>query len=163
MGKKAWERREKEEKCLLVKIQLHSQNKWNKWYVDRGCSSHMTWTKPNFSLWRKYRYNSFSSLLDFNVVYYKWNNYGNIACCSRSGIVESHRYYREENILSKKKGIHRSVGNEKWERIKKKREMYAHTIALYAKNKGNKWYVDSRYSSHMTRNQTKFVPLKKEN
>jgi hypothetical protein len=33
---------------MLVKTSLHAQNKGNKWYVESGCSSHMTRDKNMF-------------------------------------------------------------------------------------------------------------------
>jgi hypothetical protein len=33
---------------MLVKTALHSQNKGNQWYIDNGCSIHMTGDKSKF-------------------------------------------------------------------------------------------------------------------
>jgi hypothetical protein len=46
-----WKRKEKEkeeEEYILVQIVLHVQNKGNRWYIDSGCSSHVTWDKNKF-------------------------------------------------------------------------------------------------------------------
>lgn len=43
--KKEWKVKKeeiKEEKSLLVQVAFHAQNENNTWYVDSGCSNHMT-------------------------------------------------------------------------------------------------------------------------
>jgi hypothetical protein len=48
-----WKRKQeqemqKKEESMLVQTSLHAQNKGNQWYVDSGCSSHMTGDKSKF-------------------------------------------------------------------------------------------------------------------
>ena len=38
---------------MLAQIALHAQNKENQWYVDSGCSSHMTGNPTNFLTFKK--------------------------------------------------------------------------------------------------------------
>jgi len=54
---------------------------------------------------------------------------------------------------------------EKEARARKAKEggIYAVKTALYAQNKGNKWYIDSGCSSHMTRDKNTFHTLKEVN
>jgi hypothetical protein len=48
LEKEARARKAKEGESMLVQTSLHSQNKGNQWYVDSGCSSHMTGDKSKF-------------------------------------------------------------------------------------------------------------------
>ena len=70
------------------------------------------------------KYNSFSPLLDYNVVCYKCNYYGHIACFCKSGIVESPRQNRDEDILVKQKKEFTEVWKKKQEQEEQKKEKY---------------------------------------
>jgi hypothetical protein len=39
---------QKKEESMILQTALHAQNKRNQWYVDSGCSSHMTGDKSKF-------------------------------------------------------------------------------------------------------------------
>jgi hypothetical protein len=88
-------------------------------------------------------YNSFSPLQDYNVECYKCNNYGHKASECRLS-----KYDKRINIPNNKKV---------WK--KKKTEC---NVALYARNQGCQWYIDSGCSKHMTGDQRKFLKLKKK-
>ena len=45
---------------MLVQTSFHAQNKRNKWYVDSGCSKHMTGDEDIFITLRKERDGSVS-------------------------------------------------------------------------------------------------------
>jgi hypothetical protein len=109
-------------------------------------------------------YNSFAPLFDYNVVCYKCNNYGHITHFCRSGTVESPRQNKEVDTLAKQKKEPTGVWKRKQEQEKQKKEesMLVKT-SLHAQNKGNKWYVDSGCSSHMTGDKNKFHTLKEVN
>jgi hypothetical protein len=76
----------------------------------------------------------------------KCNNYGHEANECRFS-----KYVKEINIPNNKKV---------WK--KKQVDKMECKVALYEKNKGCQWYIDSGCSKHMTRDQSKFLKLTKK-
>ena len=92
-------------------------------------------------------YNSFSPLMDQNIVCYKCNNIGHKA---------RNCWNMEEND---------SIINEKnpttiWEREQTSSKEDC-KLALIAENKEDEWYIDNGCLAHMTRDQNKLISLKK--
>jgi hypothetical protein len=95
-------------------------------------------------------YNSFSPLLNYNIYGYNCNNYGHIENC-----VE---------VISEK--IKKRKPQQSWKEIrnkgnKTKKNPCSYKLHCVHKIIGIQWYIDSGCSSHMTKDRTKFITLKK--
>ena len=96
-------------------------------------------------------YNSFSPLQSYNVECHKCNNYGHKASDCR---LPKHPI-KNSKIQEEK---HKKTWKEK--QLEQKGTEFK--IDLYAKDKRSQWYVDSGCSKHMTRDQDKFLSMKRK-
>ena len=92
------------------------------------------------------KYNPFDPLMDQNIVCYKCNNLGH----------KEHNFrYTKENAPIIKKEKHATIWEDKDNSSK------GDCRLLISKDKENEWYIDSGCSTHMAREQNKFISLKK--
>jgi hypothetical protein len=89
-------------------------------------------------------YNPFDPLMDQNIVCCKCNNLGHKARYSR--------YMKEDAHIIKPTIV--------WER-KENPNKEDFLLALLVKDKEDEWYIDSGFSTHITRDQNKFISFKK--
>jgi hypothetical protein len=89
-------------------------------------------------------YNSFSPLLNYNIICYNCNNYGHIA-----------KFYRSDFRKNQKEEATTIMERNQEQREQKKEKSLFIQAALHAQNNKDKWYIDSGCSSHM---RTKLIP-----
>jgi hypothetical protein len=95
-------------------------------------------------------YNSFSPLLNYNIICYNCNNFGHIEKFCRSDFRKDQK--EEAPTIMER--------NQEQREQKKEKSMFIQAALCAQKNK-DKWVIDSGCSSHMTGDRTNFITLKK--
>lgn len=91
--------------------------------------------------------NAYAPLLDITECFY-CHNFGH----------KSYECQLKDNRLTSQ-NMYKTIGCMQWRKKVEEKKLNKCDLVLYAQDKNNKWYVDSGFSRHMTRDKSKFVSL----